>query len=226
MEDILLDKKKRLIIIGAGGFGHEVLEWLKDSLVNTSNKTKINNDVIFLDDNPENIKSTRLKKLWKSKIENFKFHYEDGIILAVGDPSSREKIVKKIEKLNLPKSIFLNLIHPSSIVSKNSKIGNGLIACPYTVICPEVSIGQHVNINISSSIGHNSQIGNFVTISGHCDIMGFSKLNNRVFMGGGSRIYPNVEVAEDTKISAGVSVSKNVKKKSILYLTEPKKLIF
>ena len=179
MVDFLLNNLNKLLIIGAGGFGVEVLNWLKDFA--ESLEYSFLEKILIIDENPEAITSNELKKLWFSNLDNYKFEESDKIIIAIGNPFTRKKIFEQLKKRSIKNDQYFNLVHPSSNISKSAKIKNGFIACPFSVVCPDANIGNHVHLNISSSVGHGAIIDDFSTVSSHCDIMGESKISQGVF---------------------------------------------
>ena len=94
---------------------------------------------------------------------------EIGCIIAIGDPESRKKIVKKITKDNV---IFPTIIHPSVIKSNYVKIGKGTIIQAGVILTCDIIIKEFVHINIHSTVGHDCKIGDFVTLSPGVHISG------------------------------------------------------
>ena len=76
---------------------------------------------------------------------------------------------------------FITLIHPSAIIGRDNKIGQGCVFCPRTTITTNVTLGDFVTLNASSGIGHDALIGNGVTLSAYCDVTGNTVLGEGVF---------------------------------------------
>lgn len=194
---------KDLIIVGAGGFGRELLQWVKD--INKIQKTwKIKG---FIDDNPNALDGYDCDYKIIGTIKDWIPSENEEFALAVAEPHLKEKIVSILKTKN---AVFTAVIHPTAIISEFSKIGEGIIMYPNSGINVNTNIGNFVTL-LSSGIGHDSEIGDFCTISSYCDITGGVKLGKRVFIGSHSTIVPKRKIGDDVYISAGSTVMTNIK---------------
>jgi len=135
---------KRIAIIGAGGHAKIIVD-----LINNL----IDYEIIgFYDDNI-NKKLYNFKNLGNIKSINNSI---DNYVIGIGDDLIRKNIYKNNKNLN-----YCTLIHPSSIISKNSKIGKGTVICAGSIIQTDVNIGKHCIINTNSNIDHECVIGDF-----------------------------------------------------------------
>ncbi|RKL61630.1 hypothetical protein DXT63_15650 [Thermoanaerobacteraceae bacterium SP2] len=192
---------KKLIIIGAGGFSSEVIEWAR-------HLNKFQNEWYvygLLDDNKA---GTNLDVPIIGKIENYIPNSDEVFICAIGDPKIKYNICIDFVKRGAQ---FINLIHPTAIIGESAIIGKGIILCPYSVIAAKANIGDFVTINLHSTVGHNAVVKSGCTISSHCDITGFVNLEECVFIGSHSSIIPSVKVGKGAKIGAGSIVIRNVR---------------
>ncbi len=199
-------KLKKIVLIGAGGFGKEVLQ----TIIDCQKKSRIFELVGFIDEN---------KELWGKTICNLKVlggidwienNSGVGCVICIGDGKIRKKLVKKLSKLNL---FFPSIIHPTVILSKFSKIGDGVIIQGFSYIVPDVEIGNHVHINMSCTIAHDTKIENFVTISPGVHINGMCSIGEGSFLGSGSVIKDEIKIGEWTKIGAGTILIDNADSK-------------
>lgn len=83
-------------------------------------------------------------------------------MIAIGDNSARKKIA---DFLSFPNDRYFTVIHPSAILGKNVKVGNGSMIIGGAVINTEAIIGEHTIINTSVSVDHHNVIGDFVHIA-------------------------------------------------------------
>lgn len=193
--------KKRIIkivIVGASGFGREVLWTLQDC----NKKSKKFNVLGFIDDD---------KSLCGKLISEFpvlgglnwfstKAAKNVQCVIAISDPKIREKIVKKLEKLPVSFSI---IIHPSVICSKSVSIGKGTIIQAGSILTTDVLVGNHVHINMDSIIAHDSSLGDFVTISPGVHVNGNTKIGSNTFVGTGAIMKEKIEIGNNSIIAAG-----------------------
>ena len=146
-----------LYIIGAGGCGREVLQWIKDSGTEY-------NIIGFLDDNLE-------------ALDGFQCSHK--IISKISEYIPKEKITTSFMAKGAQ---FINIIHPTAVIAETSEIGIGVVVYPYCVISDNTEIGNFVTLNLYNSIGHDAKIGDYTTVSAHCDITGAVKIGKKVFM--------------------------------------------
>jgi len=218
---ILFSPGRNLVIVGCGAFGRETLMWSKHEN-NGIISRKYTNISVVCDDFDKN-SYVYMQKYYRSTLEDYTPGKNDRLVIAVADPGTRYRIYQKLMDRGAK---FGRVIHPTAIISNSSKIGEGSIIAPNVVITTDVNIGHHVHINIASSIGHDVTVGDFVTLSSHVDITGHCKLNSEVFMGSGSRILPNCEIARGSRVGAGCTVMRSIKEKATLLAPTPKTVKF
>ena len=112
---------------------------------------------------------------------------------------------------------FNNIIHPSSIISIQSSIGNGVFIGPGTIISPYVEIKNLVTINRQVSIGHHTSIGSFSTLNPGCKLAGGSVVGKNTTIGMGANIYNDINIGSNTVIGAGSLVTKNIPDNVVAY---------
>lgn len=125
------------------------------------------------------------------------------------DKSKRDNFINfaKTNSLHL-----VNLIDTSAVVSKYSTLGSGIFIGANTVIEPNCSIDNYVqifyntNISYGSSLGENSAIQNNSTLVAHIGKNTFVGMNTKIFpyfspgyvkIGDNVFVYPNLSVHEN-----------------------------
>ena len=149
-------KNRRLAIIGAGGHGKVIGE------IALLNKYGVIN---FFDDKLDEIENYPFKIVDTINNLNKYINNYDDYFVAIGENHLRSK---KIEWLKKKKFNVVNLIHPQSIISKLSSLGEGTCVMANAVINPGVKIKDGVIINTSASIDHDCFIEDFAHISPNC----------------------------------------------------------
>lgn len=112
---------------------------------------------------------------------------------------------------------FINLIHPTSYVSRSVKLNHGLQLEPQSTIAACTSIGFGVNIKRNCNIGHHCKIGNFVTINPGVTISSFVTIKNNTMIGSGVSIKDGVTIGKNTVIGVGSVVVKDIPDNCIAY---------
>ena len=194
---------KEIIIVGAGGFGRELLQWIKDI-------NKIENRWIikgFIDDNLSALDNYKCDYKVIGKVKEWQPEENEVFACAIANPKTKENVVKNLKAKGAK---FESIIHPKAIIGGFNKIGEGIVIYPGARLTVNITIGKFVTL-LSSGIGHDVQIGDFSTISSHCGVNGKTKLGKRVFLGSNSTIAPGRRIGDDVYIGAGSVVIRNIK---------------
>jgi len=194
---------KEIIIVGAGGFGRELLQWIKDI-------NKIENRWIikgFIDDNLSALDNYECDYKVIGKIKEWQPEENEVFTCAIANPKIKENIVKHLKQRGAK---FDSIIHPRAMIGGFNNIGEGIVIYPGARLTVNITVGKFVTL-LSSGIGHDVHIDDFSTISGHCNINGKVKLGKRVFLGSNSTIISERIVGDDAYIGAGSVVIRNIK---------------
>jgi sugar O-acyltransferase (sialic acid O-acetyltransferase NeuD family) len=197
---------ERLILLGAGDFAREVI-WLISEMAATPDWRFCG----LLDDNPERAASILRSKGFEQRVLGTIIDYmpqsRDCFVCTIGNPKSKLAVTKRIAERG---GQFVNLIHPAAAIGPGCTLGNGIIICRNAVITTNVSIGDHVHINLAATCGHDAVIGEGCTLSAHCDVTGHGILERGVFLGSHASITPSVRVGEFAVVGAGSVAFRNV----------------
>lgn len=190
---------KNLVIIGAGGCGREVMQWVKD-INEVENRWSIKG---FLDDDLNALKNKICDVPVLSIIDEYEVCPEDEFVCCIGNSGLRKTVV---ERLKAKGARFPAIVHPAATIADSCSLGEGVIVYPYALISDNVSIGDGTIINMHSSVAHDSVLGEYCTISAHCDVTGMCTLGDHVFMGTTSHIIPGTIIGNNVYICAGSTV--------------------
>ena len=194
-----------VVIIGAGGFGREVLDVF--NAINR-NKNPQYNVMGFIVDETYGHAGTIINEYpilgglsWFSKHQNVQ------AICAIGKPHFRYEVIQRVSKLGIE---FCTIIHPSVIMTKWTKIGIGTVITAGCVLSNQIELGNHVHINPSSTIGHDAVISDFVSISPGVLISGNVEVGEGTLIGTGTTIIEQKTIGEWSIIGAGSTVIDNI----------------
>lgn len=193
--------KKKLIIIGGGGFSREVI-WLAKEC---NKEWQIEG---ILDDNA----SLRGQKFCEIPVigaveDHLKFH-DAYFIVAVGTPRTRKAIIARIESKNKVK--FATLIHPSVQMSDYVEVGEGCIIAAGCILTTQISLGKHTIVNLACTVGHDVSIGDYCTLAPQVAISGNVVLGDGVEIGTGGVLIQGLSVGSGAFIGAGSVASKDI----------------
>jgi sugar O-acyltransferase (sialic acid O-acetyltransferase NeuD family) len=192
---------KRCLVIGAGGFGREVVSW---ALQMHQCEWEIAG---FLDSNPLALSGKDFPYAVLGDPDVWVPADDEVFIPGLGDPAVRMRVCGDLSARG---ARFVTVIHPSVVTGIKADIGAGCVVAPYAVISTNVKVESFVVVNIAASIGHDSHIGEGTTISCHCDIMGYVTIGRCCFVGGHACILPGKKVGDQAIVGAGSAVVRNV----------------
>ena len=189
-----------IYIIGAGGFGREVLniyidlgieEEVAGFLIEHCDKhdVRINekplHDITLLDN---------------LEISNVK------LICAIGTPL-RKRLIENTKNKGYK---YDSLIHPSVIKSRWVAFGEGTIICAGNIFTSQIKVGDYSIVNLSCTIGHDVEIGRYTTISPGVNISGRVTIGDECFIGTGVSIIEKVTIGSHSYIGAGSVVVNDI----------------
>lgn len=194
---------KDIIIVGAAGFGREVLQWIKDvnKIIPTWNIKG------FLDDNTHALDDYECDYSIIGTINDWIPNSNEEFALAIAFPNIKEKIVNILKSKGAK---FATVIHPTSIVGEFCHLGEGIIITPRCKISPNVIVEDFTTI-LGCGIGHDAHIGAFSTLCGSCSVCGHVSIGKNVFVGTGAVIAPSKKIGDNVFIAMGSMVVSNIK---------------
>lgn len=203
--DPTLSTVRRILIVGAGGFGREVLLWAKDGLRGEADKIRG-----FL--------SADLGEVNELPILGNPATFEpcdgDAFLLAIGIPFVRRRVA---ERLLEAKARFLQLIHPSAIVAPSASIGLGAIICPHAIVSDSATVGRFGLLNYYSSLGHDADCGDYAVLSPYATLGGYARIGDDVFLGMHASVGPGKCIGARSKVSANSCALADVPSDSIVF---------
>lgn len=182
----------KLYLYGASGHCKVVIDILKS-----------NQEVVtaILDDNP---KTEVLLDV--SVIPSGEFVFDKGskLIVSIGDNAIRKKIVQRLGVR------FHLAIHPQSIISAFSSIGEGTIVAAGAIINTDAIIGKHCIINTAAIVEHDCVIEDYVHLSPNVALAGDVKVGEGTHIGIGATVIQGIKIGKWATIGAGAVIIKDV----------------
>lgn len=193
-----------IAIYGAGGFGREVLQLVRD--INAVRKAfDVRGFVVDSGfDAPESIQGLPVL----GGVEWLVAHGDVRIVIAVGSSAGRSRIAARIDAVCPDR--YTTLVHPRAWVGEYVAIGAGSIVCAGALITTDIRIGRHVHVNIGATVGHDAVLDDFVTLNPGVSVSGNVALGYGVEVGTGSVLIPHVRVDEWSIIGAGSTVVRSL----------------
>jgi sugar O-acyltransferase (sialic acid O-acetyltransferase NeuD family) len=208
---------QRCILVGAGEFGRELINWSNDAHLHGIFPPLAG----FIDDAPNVLDGFDYKLNYLGLISSYQPTPQDLFLLGVSNPKSKETLVVSLKSRGAK---FITLIHPTSVVAKTARLGEGVILCPFSFVSADATIGDFVTINCFSGAGHDVILGDYTTLSAHVDLTGHVKCGHSVFFGTGAKVLPHVSIGNSAKIGAGALIVRSVAENSTMFANPAKKL--
>jgi sugar O-acyltransferase (sialic acid O-acetyltransferase NeuD family) len=201
-----MKKIKQLLLFPFGGNSKEAL-----LSIFATNKIHKEWDVLgFVDDNIETwgMECCGIKVLGGRKIFD---QYPEAKVLSVqGNPDTFRNRKNIIKSLNIERSRFAKIIHPSVTISPDAKIGYNTLFMANVVISCGVEIGNHCFSLPNTVFSHDAIIGNYCTFGSNITVSGYVNIKSNCYVGSGSRLKNHITIEENVLIGLGSNVISNI----------------
>lgn len=188
-----------VLILGAGGHAKVVADILRAQDVHVLG---------YLDDEASLHGQERLGLPILGPIDAYKDFNSDGLIIGIGSNSARCAIAKRLG--GVPRSLWINAIHPQAVITPLSQIGVGVVVAAGAVINPDTAIGDHVIINTGATVDHDCIIGRCVHIGPGVHLAGNVQIDDECFVGIGAVVIPGCHIGAKTVVGAGTVVISDI----------------
>ncbi|MBR1945792.1 MAG: NeuD/PglB/VioB family sugar acetyltransferase [Alphaproteobacteria bacterium] len=186
-------------IYGSGGQGRDVFDLAK--AVNKESKRW--DDFVFINDFSDG-KLVRGKEVLT--FSDFKSRFSKDaaeIVIAVGEPASREILWNKVVQNGYS---FATVIHPTLDLPETVKIGKGVTIQKNAFISCNVQIGDNVCIQVMACVGHDTVIGRNTVLSSLSNCAGNCRIGDNVYIALNVSIREHITVGNDTIVGMGAVV--------------------
>lgn len=193
----------KIVIVGAGGFGREVL-----ALIRNINQIKPTFEVLgFIDDGmPVGTKIHELSVLGKTS--SIVQTGAEGAVIAIGKTQIREDVTSRMP-VNLK---FPNIIHPLAVFQdpERIRIGQGNIICAGNIFTTDIRLGNFCIVNLACTIGHNAVLSDFCSVMPGVNISGGALLQKGVYVGTGAKLIKATTLGSYCTVGAGAVVDADI----------------
>ena len=203
--DFAQSATERVVLVGAGGFAREVLQFLED--IDSAGRL-IRCDAFIVESGFAREPTIQGVPV----LEGFESlrHQRAPVAVAIGAPDIRHRIVETIEREYIGATSVDALVHPTAVVGKRVSFGVGTIVAPLSTATTDIAVGRHVQLHVGAAVGHDVVVGDFVTLSPRSVISGHVEIGEGALVGAGAIILPNLRVGAWATVGAGAVVTKNV----------------
>ncbi|MBI5512261.1 MAG: hypothetical protein HY909_00745 [Deltaproteobacteria bacterium] len=199
--------RRRIAIVGAGGFAREVAWLLREhnrvedtwdfagylvsdlaKLGPHDSRDEVLGDLSYLD-TPGRV---------------------DALALGIGTAAARVKVGAELEA-RFPTLEFPALQHPSVLGDRGScRFGQGSIVCAGVIATVNVTLDPWVMVNLACTLGHEAHLGRGCVLNPTVNLSGGVDLGEGVLVGTGAQVLQYVKVGKGAIIGAGALVNRDV----------------
>ena len=198
-----------LIIIGAGGFGRETAEYAADAIAEGWPYRLIG----FADDASGHLNSNIAGLPHLGRTDDPSILTGQSCLIAIGDPATRQLLSSRLQSLG---ALLVTLVHPSAFLSSTALVDTGTIICPLAFIGPNARVGANAIVNIYASVGHDASVGRHSVLSPYATLNGNASVGECVFLGTRATLTPAISVGNNSKVTAGSTVTRSAPAGSLL----------
>lgn len=195
---------KDLIIVGASGFGRELLMAVKE--INMVSPTW--NVLGFIDDNIHALDGIECDCKVLGTISGWTQKDNELYAIAIAKTLTKKAVIKELLKKGVK---FATIIHPTARVGNSTVLGEGIVLFSYVDISVNCKVGDFVFMNSYAQVGHDAEIGDYSTLFPNCAVAGGSVLEAGVTVGTAASTYPGIRIGSYATVGMNSAVIRNVK---------------
>ena len=199
----------RILIVGAGGFGREVLQWARDAWPDS--RERISG---FLSDDPRRLDGFATGYEILGTARDYEPLADDYFLLGIGVAYARRTVAQSLRSRGAK---FVTLIHPRALLAESARIGEGSIVCPGAIVSDSATLGRCVLVNYHASLGHDAAAGDYAVLSPYATLGGGATVGDDAFLGLHASVGPGKTVGARSKVSANSCVLSDTPADSIIY---------
>ncbi|MEI6644604.1 MAG: acetyltransferase [bacterium] len=190
---------KKIIIIGASGFGKEIA-WIIDRMNHAGCDLGL---IGFCDDASDKQSGTFAGFPLLGTLENAAAQLPGArFICAIGNNRARQSVVARACAVGiLPHSI----IDPTAIIAPDTTIGKGSFIGIGSIVSSGALIGSHVIVNNQACVGHDVTLADFVQVCPGARISGGCHIGEGALLGTNASTIPLIKMGAWSTLGAGTT---------------------
>lgn len=193
-----------IIVIGAGGFGREVLDVLRDQEAEIAG---------VVDDSPSDQNLHLLDKQgvrYLGTVQQMVGDFADGSVsylLGIGSPSARRSLDSRLSAAGMTPA---TAVHSSATMGFDVRLAPGTVICAGVRITTNVTLGRHVHLNLNVTVGHDTTLGDYVSVNPGAAVSGSITIRDEVLIGANAFLLQGIDVGKRSIVGAAAAAVKNV----------------
>jgi len=192
---------RSIVLIGAGGFGREVLAMIRTTM---GEEWRVEG---FVDDAFERIGPEVAGAPVLGPVSHLTKRPGTYVACCIGDPLVRAAVVGRLAEVSLEWPV---LVAGTAHVGERCALGRGTIICPGSVLTCDIALGGHVHVNVGCCIGHDARVEDFGTLAPHVNLNGGAVVGRHAYLGTGAVLLPDVHLGERSVLGAGAVANRDI----------------
>nr|WP_222533451.1 acetyltransferase [Azospirillum sp. 412522] len=190
----------RIIVVGAGGFGRELLQYAGDAIA----AGRLDGEIAgFLDDGRSDPAAFGLEIPVLGDPMDYAPRANDRFVVAVGEPADRARLAGRLADAG---GAFVSIVHPTAYVAPTARVGAGCVLCPLCFVGAFAAIADHAVVNAHASLGHDARLGRAAVLSPHASCGGGAFIGEEALLGSGAILLPGQSVGARARVAPGAVV--------------------
>jgi sugar O-acyltransferase (sialic acid O-acetyltransferase NeuD family) len=196
------------VIVGAGGFGREVLD-----VVEAMNSSGAEIEFVgYVDDADASVPLLdRRGAPYLGQVDALtgagRIAERAGFVIGIGAGEVRRRLDAILTNAGRAPLV---LIHPMATVGGDCRIAEGCIVAAGARVTTNITLGRHTQLHVNSTVGHDSVLDDFVSVYPGATVSGNVHLGDDVTIGTGANVLPGVSVGAGAFVGAGAVVVTDV----------------
>ena len=201
---------ERLVIIGAGGVGREVLDVVEAMNLEHASTSSGRFDVVgFLDD-----REPDLDLVPEPGVPHLgpvaglpDLPDEVSFVIGIADTIVRAEIDALGRSLGRRSPV---LVHPTASLGRAVELGPGSVVFAQASLTNHIRLGRGVQVHPGATIGHDTTVADYVTVCPQVAVSGNVAVERGVWLGTSSCINQGLSVGEGATVGSGAAVIRDV----------------
>jgi sugar O-acyltransferase (sialic acid O-acetyltransferase NeuD family) len=201
---------QQLVIIGAGGFGREVLDVVEAINLDHAASGGDQFDVVgFLDDGEPDLDLLPAFGVPQLGVVADLSELPDdvGYVIGIADTVIRADVDAFGRSLGRSSPV---LVHPTASLGRAVELGPGSIVCAQTSLTNHIRLGRGVQVHPGATIGHDTTMADYVTVCPQVAVSGNVAVERGVWLGTNSCVNQGLTVGEAATVGSGAAVIRDV----------------
>ncbi len=132
------------------------------------------------------------------------------LVNGLGSVRSTTERQRLFERCRLAGYGFLSVIHPSAVIARDVRLGEGVQLMAGAIVQAGASVGDDSILNTRASMDHDTHIGAHVHVAPGATLCGHVVVEDGVHVGAGATVLQHLRIGGGALVAAGAVVIRDV----------------